>query len=370
MGEFIHRCTPPGASPAPNPVELTTQEVEDAGIWEVLQAPGAALGSWAIFGALLAPGHTDFVFSEPLGRSREVKTALSGLFGRFVARAYATRYLGYRFYDHIFDPPMVLSQAPHGKVKRTAHPGRDLPDWAALKPNGEMAIIEAKGCHDDGGPSAALKRAFNQTQRAEIEVAGKAAPFKRFAIATRWGVVTPKPTSPMIYVRDPEADADFVSSSELEALQLGMIRRHFAAFLRSASETKLATAILGLVENPNAKGRESSAAEARARVDSAQLTEARRDTGPAPEDALIGCFITLSGPVGPLTRPDREVLARIGLRPAFVGVERSTIRAAIDGDLPYLVRKRAIARDPDHHSPTDEIGGWIIRAGVDDIEVI
>jgi hypothetical protein len=34
------------------------------------------------------------VFKEPLGQAREVKTALSGLFGRFVVRVYMERYLG------------------------------------------------------------------------------------------------------------------------------------------------------------------------------------------------------------------------------------------------------------------------------------
>lgn len=40
-------------------------------------------------GALLTPTGTGtpFIFWEPLGQAREVNVALSGLFGRFVARA-------------------------------------------------------------------------------------------------------------------------------------------------------------------------------------------------------------------------------------------------------------------------------------------
>ncbi|WP_245441937.1 hypothetical protein [Mesorhizobium hawassense] len=66
-------------------------DIEDAGIREVLQTPGAAYGAWSILDALLTPTGvgTPFIFREPLGQAREVKVALSGLFGRFVARAYA-----------------------------------------------------------------------------------------------------------------------------------------------------------------------------------------------------------------------------------------------------------------------------------------
>jgi hypothetical protein len=57
--------------------ELTLNEIEDAGIREVLQTPGAALGSWAILDALLEPSGpgSPFVFKEPLGQAREVKIA-------------------------------------------------------------------------------------------------------------------------------------------------------------------------------------------------------------------------------------------------------------------------------------------------------
>lgn len=91
MATFDHQFDPPAGSSLGSSVVLTPREVEDAGLFEVLQTPGAALGSWAIVGALLDATSPDFKFREPLGLSREVRTALSGLFGRFVARAYAVR---------------------------------------------------------------------------------------------------------------------------------------------------------------------------------------------------------------------------------------------------------------------------------------
>ena len=81
---FIHNFQPASASPVTGPtVDLNISEIEDAGIREVLQTPGAAYGSWSILDALLTatgPG-TPFVFKEPLGQAREVKVALSGLGG-------------------------------------------------------------------------------------------------------------------------------------------------------------------------------------------------------------------------------------------------------------------------------------------------
>lgn len=51
---FIHSFGPPGDSPIAGPaVDLDVSEIEDAGIREVLQTPGAAYGAWSILDALL-----------------------------------------------------------------------------------------------------------------------------------------------------------------------------------------------------------------------------------------------------------------------------------------------------------------------------
>lgn len=95
---FIYSFTPPSLDPAPGAtIELDVSEIEDAGIREVLQTPGAAYGAWSILDVLLSPTGivTPFIFKQPLGQPREVEVALSGLFGRFVARAYRGTVLGY-----------------------------------------------------------------------------------------------------------------------------------------------------------------------------------------------------------------------------------------------------------------------------------
>lgn len=183
MPKFHHRFTPARGSFLGNSVDLATRQIEDAGILEVLQTPGAALGTWAVFDALLVPGHEWFVFHSPLGQSREVKTALSGLFGRFVARAYTTHHLGFSHFQTIHSPPMQLTGAG-GYVRRSrGHPSGDLPDWAAWGPSGQLAIIEAKGCNAASGLGTVLAKAYEQSKRATITVGRRNATFKRYAIA-------------------------------------------------------------------------------------------------------------------------------------------------------------------------------------------
>lgn len=118
---FLHNFDPVAASPVTGPtVDLEVSDIEDAGIREVLQTPGAAYGAWSILDALLAPtgAGTPFIFREPLGQAREVKVALSGLFGRFVARAYLERHFNLSIFAHLGSRTIDLDRRGQVKVKR------------------------------------------------------------------------------------------------------------------------------------------------------------------------------------------------------------------------------------------------------------
>jgi hypothetical protein len=82
---FKHSFTPSGVSSLGSNVTLSTREIEDAGLREILQTPGPAIGHWGILDALLDPSCSDFRFVAPLGQAREVKVAISGLFGRNIS---------------------------------------------------------------------------------------------------------------------------------------------------------------------------------------------------------------------------------------------------------------------------------------------
>ena len=207
-----------------------------------------------LFDPLLDLASAEFRFIEPLGQSREVKTALSGLFGRFVARAYATRHLGLTHFTHVTAPPMRLSGPMRGELRRVRDQRGDMPDWVAWGPVSGMAIVEAiveaKGCHDRSGPQQTLDRAFAQAQRAEIWGGQGLAPFKRYAIVTRWGFAAPLNWAPMLWVQDPDEQGDNVSPEEINELKAGVVRLHYASLLDRLEQRTLAGALRDLVRTP------------------------------------------------------------------------------------------------------------------------
>lgn len=373
MPKFHHRFTPRRGSPLGNSVELDTREIEDAGVMEVLQTPGAALGTWAVFDALLVPGHEWFVFHSPLGQSREVKTALSGLFGRFVARAYASRYLGYTHFQTIHSPPMALTGGG-GMVRRSRGMATgDLPDWAAWSaPTGALAIIEAKGCNAHSGLGTVLTNAYEQAKRATIMVGRRNATFKRFAIATRWGVDT-LGTNPMLWVKDPVVEGS-TTPAEQAALGLGLARLHYASLMRGLGLLEIASALSRLAT----PGDETDQGLVRAAVDaleSAPRRDLNSEIGVSPEQPLIGSYVTRGGLIPPtdnLNEADFATLAKLRMRPAFVGVEVTTLKAAITGDLDELTTRLPLRSGATNERGTPRVdlsGAWISRPEEDQVQI-
>jgi hypothetical protein len=123
-------------SPAAGPftcatVDLDVSDIEDAGIREVLQTPSAAYGAWSILDALLTPTGTGtpFIFGEPLGQAREMKVALSDVFGRFVARAYLERNFNLSNFAHLGSRIIDLDRRRQVKITRLYR--GDLPTGSA-----------------------------------------------------------------------------------------------------------------------------------------------------------------------------------------------------------------------------------------------
>lgn len=356
----------------------------------MLQAPGAALGSWAIFDALLEPTSTRFLFRNPLGQSREVKTALSGLFGRFIARAYLTRYLGYSEFAHVTKPPMRLARAANAQLIRL-HPG-DMPDWVLWHPHQrQIAIAEAKGCHDRNGPQAALDRAWTQAHRADILTNGHPVPLKRFAVATRWGIAAAPAMMPMLSIKDPEEADRQISESERDQLELGMVRRHYAALLRGLGYSELSDQLFALTELAPSRLSIFAAERAKGEFGSIARRQIKLPSGVlGPADSLIGTYVTRAGPTPrdvAITRLDADALRKVGLRPAFVGIETERLAAAIAGDSEALKtlrenresRRKAstVHADPkvatttgeDEQPYDDGAGVWSIRIDIDRAEI-
>jgi hypothetical protein len=80
---------------------------------------------------------------------------------------------------------------------------------------------------------------------------------------------------------------------------------------------------------------------------------------------LIGGIVTRAGPVADtdVAPADQEALARLNLRPVFVGIERDLIRAAIDAELQTVRTRLTRTVGPDEFARPDRAGGWIIPLG-------
>ncbi len=361
---FLHSFDPPSASPiTAATVDLDITEIEDAGIREVLQTPGAAYGAWTILDALLTPTGvgTPFIFREPLGQAREVKVALSGLFGRFVARAYLERYFNLSIFAHLSSQTIDLDRRRRVKIKRLSR--GDLPDWIACASDlSSLTVAEAKGCHDPGGPAKALARAWAQAGRVDVTAQGRKVTVKRIAIATRWGMAVAGPADAHLSVKDPVDEGEPIEPQEKDALFIGMLRLHIANLIRPLGHEELSRALYRLTQQPSARSLQSDLDLARAALDTVPVREVDKA---AAMGGLVGGVVTRAGPMtdADVTPGDQEALARLGLRPVFVGVERELIRAAINAE-PQAVRTRLIQSvRPDDFTRPDRAGGWIVSLG-------
>ena len=350
-------------------VELTVQEIEDAGLREIFQTPGAALGSWAMLEALLQPtgDYTPFVFREPLGEAREVKVALSGLLGRFVARAYLERYFRLSVFAHLGRSTIVLDRRRQIEVVRRER--GDLPDWVACSSNlTDLTVVEAKGSHAQSGRAQALGRAWNQVKRIDVEAGGRRASLKRLAIVTRWGVHEGGPPDPWISVRDPIDEGEPIEHDEMDAVYVGLFRHHVANMITKIGHTELARAIRDLTA-PHAHlddlSGEQEDESARELLDAAPREEFGHDTKRL---TLVGGLVVRSGPFteSSVSQADVETLARLDLRPVFVGVEHEILRVAIKGDSAAI--RDALADRPLSlgRARGDRAGSWIVPLGDED----
>lgn len=361
---FLHSFAPATASPISGAtVDLEVSDIEDAGIREVLQTPGAAYGAWSILDALLAPtgAGTPFIFREPLGQAREVKVALSGLFGRFVARAYLERYFNLSIFAHLGSRTIDLDRRRRVKVTRLSR--GDLPDWIACAADlSSLTVAEAKGCHDVGGPAKALDRAWTQAGRINVTAQGRKVTVKRIAIATRWGMAAAGPAEAHLSVRDPIDEGEPIDPQEKDALFIGLLRQHIANLIKPLGHAELAGGLYRIIHQPFVRRLQDDLGRARELLDAAPVREVGKATAMG---GLIGGIVTRAGPItdADAAPADQEALARLNLRPVFVGIERDLIRAAIDAE-PQAVRTRLTQTvHPDEFARPDRAGGWIVPLG-------
>jgi hypothetical protein len=236
---FNHSFFPPSQGTGNlSTIELTTTEIADAAIREMSQIALSAAPFDLLLDQLLVPADSWFRWISPLGQIRETKTALSGLFGRFVARAYLTRYCQFRYFEPIRSDTQTLAAWPNFTVSRVRD--GDLPDWIITSAAGanSIAIAEAKGSHNTGGYRAPLDSAKDQVRRIEIMSGSTVLAVKRYAIASRWSVQgNQKLDMPWLAVDDPEDGERPPNSNERKRLTRSIALGHFASMAEGLGAT-------------------------------------------------------------------------------------------------------------------------------------
>ncbi len=216
------------------PYGLAPSEIAAAAMSEITQLSLNATPFNLFLDELLDPTTTIFRWVSELGQVRETRTALSGLFGRFVARAYLARYQGFDYFEPIRSDTQLLSGWPSFRIHRKPGITGDLPDWiiaTSLKPT--VAVAEAKGSYNTSGPKKSLESAKHQVERVDVVSAGKVLRVKRYAIVTRWAVQNHHFLStPWLVVRDPENGEHSPTPQENANLARSTALGHFASLAR------------------------------------------------------------------------------------------------------------------------------------------
>ncbi len=154
------------------------------------------------------------------GIGRDARIAFSGLFGRYMARAYLTEYEGVRVLVPLDVAKRQLEGTDYVIKKNPPSRGHEA-DWIGIDNQG-LVIVEAKGTFNDGikpwhdrySQPPILQTAIEQAERTAVfdSRRGRKLRAKRWAIASRWGTED-NGREPTLLAWDSEeeelSDADF-----------------------------------------------------------------------------------------------------------------------------------------------------------------
>jgi hypothetical protein len=233
-------CPPALTDPRGRPVPWCELDLGDVALcsWgEVLQTAPAGNPFLSVFEELLVPGRQELVWrGDGPGRGVEMRRAFSGMFGRFFARAYLSRYHDFTWFTPINRNPTYVSLSLRIK-KRNGSERIDLPDWICGG-TGQLAIAEAKGSHQkaslrEGTRPGPIRTADAQIQSVRVQMRRGRVGNRRWvsqsiegwAAMSRWGLETPA-RDPFLFVLDPETHGEPLREEEKPGLVQQIAREH------------------------------------------------------------------------------------------------------------------------------------------------
>jgi len=217
--------------------DLDLADVALCAMGEILQTAPTANPFLGVFEELLVPAQQRLIWrGDGPGRGVEMRRAFSGMFGRFFARAYLSRYHKFTWFTAINRDPTYVSSRLRVR-KRTRSTRVDLPDWICGG-SGTIAIAEAKGSHQSASLSQGtrpgpIKTADKQISSVRVQERKRRGgqmqwvdrSLKGVAVMSRWGIEDP-PRDPYLFVLDPETHGEPLSEDEIPAFVQQIAREH------------------------------------------------------------------------------------------------------------------------------------------------
>ena len=199
---------------------------------EFLQGSPMAPAFVSLFQAHLQPGSSWFRWAGDLAESAEMRRALSGLYGRIVARALLTHRLGFtdfvslNRYETTYGGLQVSRNTKIVKGDRIYVEG-DIPDWIALDPRTRRAVLcEAKGALT--GSEAQFKRgtpscvADGKKQFGRVRVTrGTSLVATRNWVAANFWATEKRKRTPVSLLFDPPSQGEDIPDDRWSDIQAG-----------------------------------------------------------------------------------------------------------------------------------------------------
>jgi len=242
MKRFNYHFTP--YSPTnPSEITLTVRQIARAAIAEMGQLASASIAFGTFLNEITKDPNNFFIWSKRLGTVRETRTALSGLFGRYIARAYLEQYQDCRYFWPITSKTMVIPNGAGLRLRPTPKTSGDSPDWVCADRGTSIFIAEAKGSHNKSGFDPALGAAKKQVRRVQVVKNGVVLRVKQYSVATRWAIKgDPELDQPWLAVHDPEDGEREPTEDERERLHKGIAALHFSSLLEGMGYSDVAEA--------------------------------------------------------------------------------------------------------------------------------
>src|SRR5690606_17752359 len=111
-----------------------------------------------------------------------------------------------------------------------------------------------------------------------------------------------------------------IEQDDQDALFVGLLRKHIANLIAPLGHQELASSLRQLAQQRIQRALDRELTDAQAILESTPMREVG---GGSSIDGLVGGFVTRAGPLtdSPVAATDQNVLARLNLRPVFVGIE-------------------------------------------------